>query len=149
MKIEDIGSDPNRKELGEETSRSKSGACDVLMSQEYQFLYSYFGEYSNAQAKIVAATGRNIMQVIQHTLNDPYEKQTFAFSLKFKFVKNPDDRKLDIYIPPRPTLPIYLPRDVFYPFTLFSSNTQSSSSMINHMLLVTIGLISVVKFNWN
>ena len=82
IEIEDIGS--VKSVVSEESVQYQSGSCDVLASQEYQFLYSYFGEFSNAQAKIVATTGRNIRTVIQHTLSDPYfmilQTMTVTFS---------------------------------------------------------------------
>ena len=56
-----------------------------------------------------------------------------------KFIKKPDAGELDIYIPERPTLPIYLPRDVFYPFTLFSSNAHS-----NKASMAVLGAVAMV-----
>lgn len=113
------------------------------MATEYQFLFSYFGEFGNPQAKVVAATGRNRKMTVQHTLGDPQKKQSFLFSIKAKFIKKPDRGELDIYIPPRPTLPIYLPRDVFYPFTLFSSASApryaSSWALLWMLLALAVG----------
>ena len=65
---------------------------------------------------------------LEFLLADPSERQPFQFTVKMKFVRKPDGGDLDIVIPPRPTLPVYLPADVFYPFTLFGSGAQGAHS---------------------
>jgi hypothetical protein len=43
-------------------------------------MWANFGEIRNGQAKIVAASARGQKKWLQHTLDDPRDKQAFDFS---------------------------------------------------------------------
>lgn len=66
LEIEDMGDEAADKSPA--ATSVNSGSCEVLASTEFQFLYAYFGEYGNPQAKVVAATASNRRMTVQHTL---------------------------------------------------------------------------------
>ncbi|CAD7927036.1 unnamed protein product [Amoebophrya sp. A120] len=102
-----------------DTTKTTTDPCEKLQTQTYEFAYAPFGEQTNPQYKITGAWAKRTYATLKHTLSDPSKKQSFPFFVNIQFVKQADTAELELNIPPRPDLPVYLPSDVFYPLTLF------------------------------
>merc|ERR1712194_153672 len=112
-----------------------SGGCVVNKRMDFDFLYANYGKADNPQAAILSAQGRKIESYIAHTLPNAEEEQSFHFELRFHFVKKSDEADLDLVVPERPSLPIYLPRDVFYPLQLFGAAERRFENRITLLWL--------------
>lgn len=67
-----------KNSLSHEVAPTQPGACSVLSSVEYEFLYSLHGAVQNPQAEVVAAFGKKRFVRLAHTLADPMQKQAFS-----------------------------------------------------------------------
>lgn len=65
------------------------------------------------------------------------------FFVKAAFVKKPDGGDLDVHVPDRPNVPFYLPSDIFYPLTLFSSGAERPRAHSRLHVLLVVGLMLV------
>ncbi|CAE7797688.1 unnamed protein product, partial [Symbiodinium necroappetens] len=97
-------------------------------------IYSYFGDVQNPQAKIVGARISHRLGVLSFTLEDPSERQSFPFVYSVSFLRAERDDFL-LKVPPRPQLPVLLPEDLFYPFTIGSASRLGWSAVLGLALL--------------
>ncbi|CAD7938541.1 unnamed protein product [Amoebophrya sp. A25] len=122
-----------------------TGSCSKIQSVSYSFAYAPFGEVNNPQYKITGAFGQRQFVNLVHTLPDPSQKQIFPFFVKTHFVKQADQTELDINIPPRPELPVYLPADVFYPLRLFDNSAPRRTG--GHLAMLLLPLVAGLAFS--
>eukprot|EP00927_Polykrikos_kofoidii_P031473 TRINITY_DN27048_c0_g2_i1.p1 TRINITY_DN27048_c0_g2~~TRINITY_DN27048_c0_g2_i1.p1 ORF type:complete len:685 (+),score=101.16 TRINITY_DN27048_c0_g2_i1:149-2203(+) len=99
-----------------------TSTCDgAVVGVDLEILYSPFGEAHNPQARIVAAKRSFRVGALTYTRPNPAERQAFDFTHTVSFVRLDDGGEPEAQVPPRPQLPIWLPRDLFYPFDIASS----------------------------
>lgn len=109
-------------------------------------MYANFGKSDNPQAGILSATARKTSSYLVHTLPSARERQAFRFEVKVHFVKKSDDADLDLVVPERPGLPIYVPRDVFYPLELFGAGNRRSAGLgMLGMFPFLLGFMGMLK----
>ncbi|CAK0794439.1 unnamed protein product [Prorocentrum cordatum] len=102
------------------TSASQSKCEGAVVGVDLQVLYSPFGDVRNPQNKIVAATAAHRVGELQHTRQDPREKQHFQFTFTVSFTRLDRTEDPAVRAPPRARLPLLLPQHLFYPFRLGS-----------------------------
>lgn len=113
---------------------SNSTCTGVVTGVDLEVIYSYFGDVQNPQAKIVGARVSHRLGVLSFTLEDPSERQSFPFVYSVSFLRAERDDFL-LKVPPRPQLPVLLPEDLFYPFTIGSASRLGWSAVLGLALL--------------
>lgn len=96
---------------------SNSTCTGAVVGVDLEVIYSPFGEVGNPQMKVVGAQISQRLGVLAYTLAEPTKRQGFQFTYSVRFFKT-DSENLEIQVPPRPQLPLSLPPDLFYPFTI-------------------------------
>jgi len=101
--------------------KASSSTCSgAIVGVELEVIYSSFGKVGNPQMKVVGARMSHQLGVLAYTLSEPTKKQSFQFTYTVKFIHT-DSERLEVKVPPRPQLPLSLPPDLFYPFTIGSA----------------------------
>mmetsp|Transcript_77536 Transcript_77536/g.185969 ORF Transcript_77536/g.185969 Transcript_77536/m.185969 type:complete len:618 (-) Transcript_77536:90-1943(-) len=94
---------------------SNSTCTGAVVGVDLEVIYSPFGEVSNPQFKIVGARASQRLGVLSYQLDSP--RQPFQFTYTVTFLQTGSEN-LETKVPPRPQLPLSLPPDLFYPFTI-------------------------------
>mmetsp|Transcript_32116 Transcript_32116/g.73949 ORF Transcript_32116/g.73949 Transcript_32116/m.73949 type:complete len:656 (-) Transcript_32116:26-1993(-) len=106
--------------FGDSTSSqqaSNSTCTGAVIGVDLEVIYSYFGDVQNPQSKVVGARMSHRLGILSYTLPDPTARQSFAFGYSVTFLRR-DEKDFALQVPPRPQLPVLLPADLFYPFTI-------------------------------
>merc|ERR1712139_531806 len=85
---------------------------------QYTVMYARFGDVQNPQFGVVSAKAEQITGSLQFrgAGSEEAAPETFHFHASVSFIEMPDNRMQKLFTPPRPPLPIKLPRDFFAPF---------------------------------
>jgi len=120
------------------------GRCDGLPSKvHYKFLWTKVGNVNTPQNKIMGVEIEFDDKVsLKHILR-PHEKQNFMFFTTVTWIESKSASEVEI--PPPPTLLPKLPDDFFYPFTIGSITSGSSSKEIN----LGIFYFQVMLISWS
>lgn len=118
---------------------SNSTCTGVVTGVDLEVIYSYFGDVQNPQAKIVGARISHRLGVLSFTLEDPVERQSFPFGYSVSFLRAESDDFV-LKVPPRPQLPVLLPDDLFYPFTI------GSASRLGWSAVLALALLALAEF---
>ena len=86
----------------------------VITGLEYTFGYSDYGEHSKPQRKINSAKAEQKQGTLQHS---GAGKQKFVFSTSVSFVRVTNGLLDGERATPSQPVPIYLPKDLLYPFS--------------------------------
>eukprot|EP00434_Breviolum_minutum_P028599 symbB.v1.2.025303.t1/scaffold2445.1/size151041/31 len=81
--------------------------------------------------KVVGARMSHQLGVLAYTLSEPTKKQSFQFTYTAG--------RLEVKVPPRPQLPLSLPPDLFYPFTIGSAGMPA----LHLGLIVTLWVVQL------
>ena len=88
----------------------------VPVAVEYTILYARFGDVMNSQKKVVAARAEQKLGSLRFTGSDPGKRGRLSIRATVQFIELPDNGMNTLNTPPRPPLPVNLPRDFFSPF---------------------------------
>lgn len=125
-------------------SQASQSVCKgAVVGVHYEFLYALFGNVQNPQAKIVAARARHRKGNLRFVLADPMSRQPFDFTVAVSFIQLPDGGEAQAFVPPRPQLPLHLPKDLFYPFTLVGESGAFHAEQQSFAVLVALLLLQV------
>jgi hypothetical protein len=89
---------------------------DIPVAVEYTILYARFGDVMNSQKKVVAAVAEQKLGSLSFTGPDPGQQDRLPIQASVTFIELPDNEMNTLQTPPRPPLPVNLPRDFFSPF---------------------------------
>lgn len=109
-------------QFSQDASGASQSKCEgAVVGVDLKVLYSPFGDVRNPQNKIVAATAAHRVGELQYTRQDPREKQNFQFTFTVSFTRLDNSTEdPSVQAPPRAQLPLLLPQNLFYPFSLGS-----------------------------
>merc|ERR1739845_250324 len=113
------------------------GKCNgAVVGVDLEVLYSHFGAKGDPQARIVAARQSHRHGALQYTKSDIHAKQAFEFTFTVSFIRADDRGDSQLHLPPRPSLPMWLPRDLFYPFAIGCSSRCKDVPLLPVLLWV-------------
>lgn len=119
---------------------STSTCTGAVVGVELEVIYSSFGKIGNPQMKVVGSRISHQQGALSYTLADATKKQSFQFTYTVKFTHTGSER-MDVKVPPRPQLPLSLPPDLFYPFTLGSASVPAIHFVLIAALWVVIARV--------
>lgn len=123
----------------ESPSQASQSVCrGAVVGVHFEFLYADFGNIKNPQARIIAARAKHRKGDLRFVLADPTSPQPFEFSVAVSFIKAPDGGDAQAFVPPRPQLPLHLPRDLFYPFTLVGESSAAPPEQASFAVVVAL-----------
>jgi len=123
---------------------SSSSCTGAVVGVDLEVIYSPFGEVGHPQDRIVAARASHRTGVLAHTRLDPAEEQPFPFTFTVTFIRLDNTGKEELEVPPRPRLPLALPHDLFYPFSLGSAGTARALPSLAALLLTGAGICAAI-----
>lgn len=109
-------------QFSQDASGASQSKCEgAVVGVDLKVLYSPFGDVQNPQNKIVAATAAHRVGELQYTMQDPRERQHFQFTFTVSFTRlDNTEEDPSVQALPRAQLPLLLPQNLFYPFSLGS-----------------------------
>jgi hypothetical protein len=115
---------------------------------EYEFVIARAASKFNEQWKIVGVKRSIITKKWQFTKSDPTQKQTYHLEFRVRFTRLPS-QDTTMRVSKVPNLLPALPEDIFYPFSLFKSgsnsvHTKSSFTIAGLVIFICYTLITMM-----
>lgn len=124
---------------------SDSSCRGAVVGVDLEIVYSPFGKVGNPQSRVVAARASHRVGALRHRRLDPEQSQSFPFTFTVTFIRLDDAGQREVEVPPRPRLPLALPHDLFYPFSLGSGAVRQAIPSLVAVVLSAVGVHALAR----
>jgi len=129
---------------GSSSTASLSVCSSVVVGIDFEIIYSPFGESANPQMKIVAARVTQRRGSLAFTNMVISRPQPFHFTVTVKFLELNDVTASQAHVAPKPQLPLKMPHELWYPFSMTSAGVHFARSAFVGVSIASLSQLVLV-----